>query len=245
LNYKYIPILAYHALVDGDDYRLPEGSSRQHAVLLDAFWNQLDFLRAEGWESLLPRDLGNYSGSDRKRRFILTFDDGHRSDVLAAAALTARGYRAISYVPCDHIGKPGYMSIAEIRNLARENFGIGSHGLTHTPLTTKPDNVLREELQLSRQKLEDLLGREVVDLAIPFGRYDGRVIATALEIGFTRIMTSDIGLARVGAYKFPRLPVTSRTTDGEFRTLMGLGPAGAFVRRFTRAIANRIEAVTN
>jgi peptidoglycan/xylan/chitin deacetylase (PgdA/CDA1 family) len=75
-----------------------------------------------------------------------------------------------------------------ILDLFAENFAIGLYGITHSPLNEKSQAELHQELALSKEHLEDLTGVTVADLAIPFGRYNRAVIATAQS---RRLSTDD------------------------------------------------------
>jgi peptidoglycan/xylan/chitin deacetylase (PgdA/CDA1 family) len=244
--HKQIPILAYHAIASAKDAELPNGWSKNHAVLLESFRSHLEFMRAAGWRALLPDAMEAAGRLRGEKHFILTFDDGHASDVIAAETMKLFGYRAIFYVPWEHVGLPGFLGSAEIAALAADGFAIGSHGMTHSPLTQKTDPELRDELFESKVRLEDLIGRKVEDLALPFGRYDRRVIAMARAAGYRRIMTSNIGLARTDESRvFPRFPVTSRTSLEDFLGMLLAGPVGMMRRRLLHAISRRLMPPRN
>jgi peptidoglycan/xylan/chitin deacetylase (PgdA/CDA1 family) len=241
---KRMPILAYHALVSNNQTRLPTGWSRRHTVRLDSFRRQLDFVQSEGWTTIVPEGIEALNIDSTSKYCILTFDDGHRSDLIAAAALRSRGHLGIFYIPWGNVGIEGFLGPSDIRTLTQEKFAIGSHGLTHSPLTDRPDKGLREELVESRERLEDLMGRSVEDLAVPFGRYNRHVISAAQAAGYRRIMTSDIGVARIGgSIVFPRLPVTAETTLADFRRLISAGPTRAALRRLSSAVHDRLQSV--
>jgi len=239
-----IPILAYHAILPKEATDVPQVWSARHTVAEEAFRRQLDFMKSSGWLSLLPEDIATAASMPSRKWFILTFDDGHRSDVTAAAAMNDYGYRGIFYVPCAHVGCDGFVGTGEIKALVTKGFRIGSHGLTHSHLTSYSDADLKDQLLQSRERLEDMTGKAVSDLAVPFGRYDRRVIATAISVGYQRIMTSDVGVAKIGrSAVFPRLPVTAGTTFADFQRLLSLGPLGARLRRLSVSLSRRISVV--
>ncbi len=244
VSQKRIPILAYHALIADKRRSLPDGWSAKHAVRLEAFYSQISCLRADGWTSLLPEDLCGKPIDNANRCFVVTFDDGHDSDALAAAILHENGYRGIFYVPWLHIERPGFLTRRQILDLTAENFAIGSHGITHSPLTEKSQPELHRELALSKQHLESLIGTTVADLAIPFGRYNRAVIATAKAVGYQRIMTSDIGIARAGASAvFPRIPITASTTLAEFRAMVSMSVMETMLYRVSTAVSHRFAVL--
>jgi peptidoglycan/xylan/chitin deacetylase (PgdA/CDA1 family) len=241
-----VPILAYHAIVGMNGSDLPPGWSARHAVRFDSFRSQLAFMKDEGWATTLPEKIESIKLESPRKLCILTFDDGHSSDLIAAATMKLHEYRGIFYVPWEHIGRNGFLNTADLIALSAEKFVIASHGLTHSPLTQKSEQGLREELVESKQRLEDLIGRSIEDLAVPFGRYNRQVITAAKAAGYRRIMTSDIGIARTGSsVVFPRLPVNAETTLVDFRRLISLGPARAVLRRLSTATRHRMETLRN
>jgi peptidoglycan/xylan/chitin deacetylase (PgdA/CDA1 family) len=127
-------------------------------------------------------------------RVRITFDDGNRSDVeLALPALKDRGLVGRFFVVVDRIGETGYLDADDLRELAREGMTIGSHGVAHRPWRTVDDAALSDEVMRSRQVLESIVGRPVVEAACPFGSYDRRVLRAVRRAGYCRVYTSDGG----------------------------------------------------
>jgi len=237
---KALPILAYHALRAIDQTNLPPQWSSSHAVSVTVFQEHLRSLKEGGWQTLLPSALEANEWVGLDKPIVLTFDDGHLSDVAAAELIMAYGYRAIFYIPIANLNSSWFIGRTEVANLTAQGFGIGSHGLTHSRLTDHLDLELWHELRRSKELLEDLIGKPVNDLAVPFGAYDRRVIRIANKVGYKRIVTSDIGVARPSkSAVLPRLPVTSRTTERDFERLLSLGAFGATFLRYSTAIPRR------
>lgn len=78
-----------------------------------------------------------------------------------------------------HVGK------SEIQELNKKGWIIGSHTHTHSDLVRLGERKLKEELKVSRQILEEIIGDKVFAIAYPYGRYDRRVLEAALEAGYT------------------------------------------------------------
>ncbi|HEU4724259.1 MAG TPA: polysaccharide deacetylase family protein [Candidatus Eisenbacteria bacterium] len=72
----------------------------------------------------------------------------------------------------------------EIRALAEEGVGIGSHGMNHLDATRLGDEALREEWSASRAWLERAIGRAVDAISYPWGRVDVRVAEAARDAGY-------------------------------------------------------------
>jgi peptidoglycan/xylan/chitin deacetylase (PgdA/CDA1 family) len=82
----------------------------------------------------------------------------------------------------------------QLREMAAAGIEIGSHTVTHPILTRVPADRLRRELEESRGRLEDMLGRSVTSFCYPNGAYD-RIVRDAVErAGYRLAVTSDYGL---------------------------------------------------
>jgi len=110
----------------------------------------------------------------------ITFDDGYLSQLRFAEVLARLGIKATFFV-ITHLksfeGKP-LLTINEenIVRLSEMGHEVGSHTATHKVLTDLNNLELREELRSSKKYLEDLIGKEVLGLAYPYGLYNLRVI---------------------------------------------------------------------
>jgi peptidoglycan/xylan/chitin deacetylase (PgdA/CDA1 family) len=122
---------------------------------------------------------------------------------------------------------PAMLSLAELRSLLPAGFGVGSHGLTHTPIPHAPD--VDRELRCSRSALADMLADAshpgLRTFSFPRGIYDHRAIAAAAEAGYQLLFTSDERLNPIPA-KAPlpvvlgRINISSTVvsdTSGRFR----------------------------
>jgi peptidoglycan/xylan/chitin deacetylase (PgdA/CDA1 family) len=135
----------------------------------------------------------------------ITFDDGNESDVaIALPELRSRGLRATFFLVVERIGRPGFLSSGDVRALAAHRMSIGSHGMRHVPWRGLDGADLERELAGSRRALEESLGSPVDEAACPFGAYDRRVLRAARAAGYRRVLSSDGGSARRGAWLQPR-----------------------------------------
>ncbi|MEM2613992.1 MAG: polysaccharide deacetylase family protein [Nitrososphaerota archaeon] len=115
----------------------------------------------------------------------LSFDDGYVDYVKVAKLLSNLGVKATFYLTT-HIrewGKRQLLAtrpdlIIEISDLGHE---IGSHTCTHKDLRKCSKETLVYELKNSKRFLEDLLGKEVLGLAYPWGFYNSRVLGVVRE----------------------------------------------------------------
>jgi peptidoglycan/xylan/chitin deacetylase (PgdA/CDA1 family) len=136
-------------------------------------------------------------------RIEITFDDGNASDAsIAVPALARRKLRAAFFVCAGRIGTPGYLDRAALADLLAAGMQIGSHGWSHVDWSKIDDATLEVEVNDAKRSIEDATGRPVDAVAIPFGRYNRRVMGRLG--GFRTIYTSDGGFAREGGRIVPR-----------------------------------------
>jgi len=217
---------------------MPEEWSPLHAVSLQAFRSQLDILAEEGWHVVVPEALE--CPLLPPKSVVMTFDDGHASDLTAARELARRGIPAAFFVTCKRLGSPGFLDHSQVCELDSHGFRIGSHGLTHTRFTDLAPEEIHSELNDSKQWLECLIGKPVNVLAIPFGFYDSTIVAGAIAAGYQHVLTSDFAVAIAGSYVLSRLPMHSRTTLEDFRSLLSGSCLSVARLRITNGIRRRL-----
>jgi len=129
-------------------------------------------------------------------RTILTFDDGGRSALAAAAALERRGWRGHFFIITERIGTRGFLDAEGIRRLREAGHVVGSHSHTHPDIFRALDAAaMAREWQESRDRLEQLLGEPCVYASVPGGDVSRRVFASAAAAGLRWLFTSEPWLA--------------------------------------------------
>lgn len=199
------PILMYHALYPAlkdaaalqacwqADPQLADPGARHYALDAVRFDRQLAAITRADYRT--PASLDELS-VPAANRIVLTFDDGHCSNVeIALPALRARGLRAVFFITTDWIGRPGFMTPEQIRALDAAGMLLGSHGASHRYFADLSPAELENELRRSAAALESILGRPVDALALPGGRNHPRLPALAARLGYRHVFTSRVALA--------------------------------------------------
>ena len=93
----------------------------------------------------------------------------------------------------------GPLSWEEVRRLSEAGVCIGSHTVQHLRLSRLNDDQMRDELEQSRARLEEVLGRRVDTLAFPSGDYDQRVLRATRAAGYRWAFTTNAGSNVPGA----------------------------------------------
>ena len=164
-----VPILLYHHI----GFSLKEDNI--YYVSPEAFDQQMNLLYQWGYKTILVELLsrGIQAGGELPPRpILLTFGEGSETAYTTALPIMQRyGFTGASYIVYNYIGIAHHMNADQIRALHTAGWEIGSHSLSHTELTTRPERQEGEIVQ-SRRRLEALLGVPVQSFAYPFGAYD-------------------------------------------------------------------------
>ena len=67
---------------------------------------------------------------------------------------------------------------------------IGSHSVSHNKLIDLDDESTYNELNYSKSYLEDLLGKEIITLSYPHGKFNDRIIDKVYDAGYKLAFTS-------------------------------------------------------
>ncbi len=172
----------------------------------------------------------------------ITIDDGNRSDIeIAAPRIAAAGMSATIFVLADRLDTPGSLACGDLRALQADGHEIGNHGAAHVSWRDSDDATLARELVDARQRLSAVTGRPVVSAAIPFGRYNARVLRALRASGYERCYSSHGGAYRPGQFPIPRTSLTRHMTGEDVDDiLLGREP---LQRRFRRHATMAIRSM--
>jgi len=181
--------LMYHELErPGRPLCQPGPGYARYAVAESDFRGQMQSLRQAGWQGL---SVTQFLSSAATKGVTITFDDGCETDLLCGAPiLKEAGSGATFYVTVGWVGKPGFLSPAQLRELCDLGFEIGCHSSTHPYLTDIDDGQLREETAGAKNQLEQITGRAVNHFSCPGGRWDARVLQAVKVAQFQSMATS-------------------------------------------------------
>jgi len=206
-----VPILVYHYIrtVTNPNDRVGWGLSTPPGI----FKQQMDWLRQVGGHTVtLGQLMAALEGGPPlpRRSVVLTFDDGHDDFATQAVpVLLADGFVAINFVNTGFMGRPSYMTAAQVQEVAADGMVIGDHTVNHVDLNALPAVAARNEVLVDRATLENLLRVPVLDFAYPYGDYDASVVNMVAAAGFRDAVTTDLGHTELLAkpFEMPRIRI--------------------------------------
>jgi peptidoglycan/xylan/chitin deacetylase (PgdA/CDA1 family) len=229
-----VVFLMYHELQLTGRRPVDESPGYQrYVVSKEQFEQQLEMVSQRGFKGAnVSQSLVVLSSADSAQPTVcFTFDDGCASDLEVAAPLLAKkGFNATFYVTVDHLGKDGYLTKAELRELGDLGFEIGSHSMTHRHLSDLDEQQIRNELLNSKDALEEIVGKPIDHFSCPGGRVNTAVTKAALDAGYKTVATSRLGtnssqsnrfaLARVAVKRDMNLKTFARICNGKGQFLL-------------------------
>jgi peptidoglycan/xylan/chitin deacetylase (PgdA/CDA1 family) len=185
--------LMYHDVVPAgaeDSSGFPGADAALYKLDPQAFESHLDAIaRHAGAHPTRVFDLRPGMGPTA---VALTFDDGGQSARSIADALEQRGWRGHFFVTAGCVGRPAFLTAADLRDLHGRGHVIGSHSYSHPLRMAQRGRVeLLEEWTRSVSTLEDALGGPVLAASIPGGAYSATVAQTAAQAGIAMLFTSE------------------------------------------------------
>jgi peptidoglycan/xylan/chitin deacetylase (PgdA/CDA1 family) len=210
----------------------------RYVVDEENFWQQMRVLQLLG---LRGTNVSDSISSITSPSVAITFDDGCGTDLThAAPILQSMGFGATFFITVGFLGKPGYLSRSQVRELHDLGFDIGCHSMTHPHLPDLDGVRLRREIIDAKLDLEQITGAPVRHFSCPGGRYDARVVALAREAGYLSLSTSraQANSSVTDAFALGRIPILRETKLGDFSSLC----RGHGLRRLALQTSLRDEA---
>lgn len=186
---REVPILCYHQIRN----YLPSDSKRAHDDIIspDKFKDHIKMLADSGFHSIQPDELYDYLVFGKKlpeKPIMISFDDTDLDQFeVAAPTLKKYGFKATYFIMTVSIGKKGrigYMSKAQIKQLADAGNTIASHTYDHKNFAQFTDADWTTQIDEPTKKLEEITGKKVSYFAYPYGVFKSSTLHKLKEHGF-------------------------------------------------------------
>lgn len=198
------------------------------------FAQQMAFLRFIGAHTLTLGDALDALRTGKAlppRSVILTFDDGYFDFASKAAPVMFQdGLKGTVFVVSGFLGRNGYMTRPQVRQVAAMGMVIGCHTVSHVALAGVPLSFAQQQIDIAHQQLQQLTGTPVTDFAYPYGSYDAAVEQLVKANGFADAVTTDAGaelyLSQPDAWPRYRVGGSDTLLSFAHKALFGMPLAG-------------------
>jgi len=127
---------------------------------------------------------------DSPFHILLTFDDGGAGACYTADIIEKAGFHGYFFITSNLIGRPGFVTPAQICELHSRGHIIGSHGATHRGrMSRMPLETLNGEWSDSVAALADITSASIRTGSVPSGYYAPRVAQAAAAQGIRQVFT--------------------------------------------------------
>lgn len=119
-----------------------------------------------------------------------SWDDGDPLDLKVAELLRARDLPGTFYFAFrgHHGGRT--LEPSQLRSLASEGFEVGGHSMSHSVLPQLSSKEIPREVGICKNRLEDILGKQVRMFCYPKGRFNADVIRHVKNAGYEGARTT-------------------------------------------------------
>ena len=153
------------------------GNSRQCIV------DHIKVLKSLGYE-FVP-EINKKDG-----QVMVCFDDGWSGIFYNQDIFINEGIFPTIFIAVDLIGKDGYLTVDQIKQLINNGFRFGVHTWSHVDLTNLTDNELDHEIKDSKVKLEEMFSIQFDTICFPMGRFSKKVYLKCIESGYRLMYAS-------------------------------------------------------
>ncbi|EJF11026.1 polysaccharide deacetylase family protein [Pontibacter sp. BAB1700] len=182
---KQVPILCYHQVRDwrekdskqAKDYIIPEERFKEH----------IKILADSGYQTVLPDQLMAYLTTGAplpEKPVMLTFDDTSLGQyTVAAPELEKYGFKGVFFIMTVSLGKPNYMSKAQVKELSDRGHVIGSHTWDHQNVKKYQGQDWVTQVEKPSRQLTEITGKPTEYFAYPFGLWNPEAIPELKQRG--------------------------------------------------------------
>ena len=189
-----IPVLMYHRIVQ----EVPAQSQHGIWVTAQSFEQHLTSLKRRGYSSITFEQYQLFLSGEftlPRKPIILSFDDGYEDNYTCAFPLLKNhGFSAVIFLVTDTARRTNFwdgdepqvplMNNKQIDEMSRAGIEFGSHTVTHPDLAHCSQEKMRNEFVVSKKMIEQVIGKEIVSVAYPYGSVNDTIKATAVEVGY-------------------------------------------------------------
>lgn len=146
----------------------------------------VQIIRESGYE-IVP------SISKQKKQVMICFDDGWAGIYDYKDFFVKQNIYPTIFIAVDLLGKDGYLTVEQIKELYGLGFYFECHTWSHQSLTLLPEEKLEHELMGSKEELEKLFEHSFSAICYPQGRFSKHINELCQKYGYKHQFASISG----------------------------------------------------
>ena len=196
---------------------------------MDVFDQQMKIITELGYKFYNPKIfLEEFDRPKKEKKILITIDDGFKSFYNEAwPYLKKNQIPFILFVSTEPVGKNGYMTWDEIKEIANSNIGyIGHHSHTHEYLVDMSNSEFIKDIEISTKVFKEKLGYVPQIFSYPFGEYS-LFMKNYISKNFKVAFGQHSGVIDINKDKFelPRFPINEKYGElKRFKSLINYFP---------------------
>ena len=206
-----------HGVVSIMYHRFNENKYPSTNIKIDIFKKQLELIEENNIEYYDPAIFDKQFNYPKKnKKILITIDDAFSSFYENAwPILKKKEIPFILFVSTEPVGKPGYMTWEQIKEVSSYNFAyIGNHSHTHEYLLDFSHLEFTKDIKNSIRIFREKLGYNPIYFSYPFGEYNleqTQFIKNNFKYGFGQ-HSGVIELTK-NPFELPRFPINEKYGD--------------------------------
>ena len=210
-------------------HRFNENKYPSTNIQMNIFKKHIEIIKRSKYNFYDPKYLEkNFKIIKKEKKILITIDDAFSSFYeFAWPYLKKEKIPFILFVSTEAVGKNGYMTWDQIKELEKEtNAYIGNHSHTHNYLVNLKDEDFIDDIDTASRIFNDKLGYNPIFFSYPFGEYSA-FIKKYISKNFKFSFGQHSGVIDVNKdqYELPRFPINEKYGDlKRFTFLINLYP---------------------
>jgi len=198
-------------------HRFNEDKYPSTNIKMDIFKKQINIIKDKNYSFESPKDFDlNFNNPKTKKKVLITIDDGFSSFYnYGWPYLKENKIPFILFVSTEAVGKHGYMSWKQIKEIEKEKFAfLGNHSHSHNYLVDLTFENFKKDINKSIKIFKKEVGYNPIFFSYPFGEYSLKqtnFIKKKFKYGFGQ--HSGVIDFNKNIYELPRFPINEKYGD--------------------------------
>ena len=207
-------------------HRFDESKYPSTNIQISEFEQQLEIIKKNKIQFVNPNFFEKKLLKEKnQRKILITIDDAFSSFYKNAWPLLKKNkIPFILFVSTREVGKYGYMTWDQIREIEKEEFvHIGNHSHSHEYLIDEKNEVIKNDLKKSLAIFKKELGKNSIFFSYPFGEYSLNFKKIVKNLGFQYAFGQHSGVIDYTKdfLELPRFPINEKYGElTRFKTLL-------------------------